>query len=274
MRIFLAFTALMLALGCGRRPDDGSTTSPEATGDASPMDLPHVVFTSESLSIDRLEVPTPPPVTASSRPSPAILESDDPRVVSIDALGRLVAHAPGSVKIRAAGRAQAVLRVRVSVPSAIRIEPAKLALVPRGSAPLVVLGDDGRPLPLEAVRWKTSAPGAVVVVGGTAHALGPPGSYELRAEVGQAEAVLPVTVNEGGSPIVVVPVRVLVKRGDLTLLRASNSLGPVQAEWTSDDPRVLSAVGQGLFQGMKPGRAKACARTERSVACSEVEVRR
>jgi hypothetical protein len=66
-------------------------------GSAAPAAL--VVFTARSLRVDRLESPIALPVTVGSQPSPALILSSDPSLVSIGEDGTLLAHRAGSAQL-------------------------------------------------------------------------------------------------------------------------------------------------------------------------------
>jgi hypothetical protein len=95
--LLAAVGLLAASLGaCGDRPppEAGGEAAAKVAGATSAPAEAFVVFTSSSLTIDRLEVPVPVPATVGSTPSPLTLSSDAPEVVSVDASGALVGHNP------------------------------------------------------------------------------------------------------------------------------------------------------------------------------------
>ncbi len=269
MRIVVVAAIAALGMACGRR-DEGGAGAPRAQ--ASAMDEPHVVFTRSALTIDRLEVLVPAPVTAPSQPSPATLASDAPGVVSIDDHGRLVAHSRGRAVIRATGGGGGTLAVDVVLPELLEADPPRVVLAPGGSVGIFVRDEGGRQLPESAVVWDTSAPNAVVVSRGNVHAFSTLGQFEVTARVGDVRVAVPVLVSAGGEKFEVTPGRATLKQGEVALFRVTGPSGPATAEWRSDRPRVLSAVGQGLFQALGAGSAQACARVGARKVCAHVEV--
>jgi hypothetical protein len=146
------------AIGCQEPPRPQQAGQGERLANApaageSAVDRPHVVFSRRSLVIARLGVPTVPPVSVPSRPSPETMRSDDPATVRIDESGALVGLRPGRTTIRTLHGEGSSLEVEVRAPQAIRVEPQRLVLEPERAGMLEVFdADSGEKLPPEGVK--------------------------------------------------------------------------------------------------------------------------
>jgi hypothetical protein len=223
--------------------------------------------------IDRLEEARELPVAVGSRPSPATVASSDESVVSITPDGRALAHRNGTAVLSVRRGSGPVLTVLVRAVTSIAVDPPTLALAPGNEARLRVLTETGDELPGSAVEWATDAPAALLLRGGLVKAFAP-GTHTVRVRYGGAEATIPVTVTAQGGRLRVNPPHALLQRGEVALFLAETGQVGTRAEWSSSQPGVLRAVGDGLFEAVRAGKARACARAMGLDGCADVEVRR
>jgi len=94
----------LMAAGCQEPPPEAwaqGAPSPQVAEVQRQLAIPFVVFASPALELARLGEPVDAPVTVGSRPSPEVMWSDAPGVVSVEADGRLVAHREGRARVSA-----------------------------------------------------------------------------------------------------------------------------------------------------------------------------
>jgi len=100
-----AAVVLVLAVaGCQETPPEAwaqGAPSPQIAEVQRQLASPFVVFAKPALELARLGVPEDAPVTVGSRPSPEVMWSDAPGVVSVEPDGRLLAHREGQARITA-----------------------------------------------------------------------------------------------------------------------------------------------------------------------------
>jgi hypothetical protein len=264
MRRLVIAGGLAVVLACESRAPAGGTEGPRAAG---------VDFSKREMVIDRLAEPRRLPVAVGSRPGPETIATSDASVVSILADGRVVAHRNGVAVLSVRGGSGADLHVLVRAVGALAVEPAALTLRPGNETRLRLLADGGMEVPGEAVEWTTDAPSAVLVRGGRLKVFAP-GVHVVRARYGGAEATTRVTVSVGGQGLRVNPAHALLHRGEVAVFLAETGQVGTRAEWTSSRPSVLRAAGDGLFEAVGAGRARACARAMGLEGCADVEVRR
>jgi hypothetical protein len=230
-----------------------------------------VVFRERLIVLTDLETPVLAPVTIGSRPTVENITSDAPDVVSVNAGGNVVAHRAGVARIRAAGTGSTI-EVQVVAPRTLRIEPSEVLLVEGGTWRVRVIGD-GATLPLEAVRWTTSAAEIAfwreegVTAGETS------GEATLTATVGRVSARARVRVSPRPAVAFVIrPDRASLHRGEVLSYQAMTRRGPLDAEWSTTDDRVLAQLQDNLFTAINPGKATLCARAAKRSTCMEVSV--
>ena len=268
--VLLLVAALVACDASRERPTAFDQNAPAAG--TSEVDRPHVVYTRKSLLLERVGVPTPTPVSTPSQPSQTTMQSDDPSTVAVDGAGMLVGMRPGSTVVRAVGGGSELL-VTVLGAQALRVEPEQLELEPGAEARVRVVHEAGAEVPAEAVRWVMTPGTPVGVVKGLVLSTGTAGQFEVTAEAGGARVVLPVRVGlSGGARLTVSPPRARLRRGQVSAFQLLSARGGVRAEWSSSEPGVLVAMGGGMFQAVKAGRARVCASALDRVSCSDVEV--
>ncbi len=267
------------AIGCQEpsRPQQAGQGQRLANAPAageSAVDRPHVVFSQRSLVIARLGVPTVPPVSVPSRPSPETMRSDDPATVRVHESGTLVGLRPGRTTIRTLHGEGSSLEVEVRAPRTIRVEPQRLDLEPERAGALDIFdADSGERLPPEAAQWVSDAPRRATVIGGRVQAGSEMGPASVSVRFGDAEGRALVLVRgAAGGSLSVNPARARLRAGEVRAFQAFNRSGPVSAEWTSSDRRVAAPLQAGLFHARSAGRANICATALGRRACSSVEV--
>lgn len=266
--------ALLFAGGCSPTgTQTGSAGSADGT-DAAGSSRPFVVFQGTRVTLDRLEVPTPPPVAAGSQAGPETMVSDDPTVVSVSPAGDLVAHRNGLTTIRTRHGEGSMLIVEVAEVAAIRLVPESLELRPGQEVRIQVVTADGKPVPPDGVQWGTSAPRRAHVLGGKVIAGGEPGVAKVLARVGGRVAEAEVVVREGTARrLVVAPPQARLRPGGVKLFQARGAFGPVAAAWRSSNEAVIAPMQGGLFLARAAGVAEVCAVALDSTRCARVEVR-
>lgn len=263
---WLGMTVLLASLGamaaCGSRGD--SVTSARNAPTAP------VEFAQSGLVIDRLGQPVMLPVVVGSRPSPETIYSSDDNVVTVNDDGSVQAHRNGAVEIRTRGGKSRVLSVLVRSVSSIRIVPVSSTTRPGEEVRLRVMAGAGEDeIPPQAVVWSTSAPGIGLIRDGVLRAW-KPGSLRVRAQYGAAEAFADAEV-QTPSVARIDPPSARLRIGELRFFRLE-PVGRTTANWNSTKAAVLASRGEGLFQAVGIGRARACGGLPGQEVCSDVEV--
>jgi hypothetical protein len=256
--VVLSLSALSF-MACQSADAPAQTAAPEA---------PFAAFYLSTMVVDRLETPVAPPYAAGSTRSGPLLTSSDPKVVTVDSAGNLVGHRNGQATIRTSGGSS--LSVVVQAVSAIRIEPGQLNLRP-GEKKQIQLLADGTMVAAEAVHWTTTDPNIATAEGLTIAGGKMEGAVLVNASVGDATAVVEVTVTALAALLKIEPSRATVTVGATQQLRLSGSPGSNE-RWQSSNPAVLFPLRDGLFLARATGSAQACAVRGLEKVCANVNV--
>jgi len=260
MKCVRKFTVVALLLLARCAPSESSPGGPNEV----------LVFRERSMVIDRFEQPTPTPVTVGSVVRGDLLKSDSPAIVTIDPAGNLLAHQNGHAVVQSV-RSGSRLEVEVRATGRLSLEPAVLSLSKGKTADLVVLAD-GSVVPASAVTWLTSNPATAAVEGGHVAAGIQPGSAEIVARYGGAEASATVVVEaDPQTQVLVSAPQPRLSEGAVTQLRLTAPAGATVL-WTSSNENVLTSVGSGIFHAKLPGRSLACAKVLERSSCASIRV--
>lgn len=211
--------------------------------------------------------------------------SSAPLVASVDGSGRVTALKSGEATITAtAGKAAGAAKVLVSIPAALTLAPATLALKSGDSAALElkVVDDAGKPIPSpKNVAWSSSDTAVASVANGRVIAAGG-GTAVVTAALGAVKAEVPVTVKlPEFAKLSLKPARLVLKRagdsGTLTataLDRKRKPVAGVAVAWKSSAPRVANVGADGTVVALRRGKAKITATAGRKSASALVTVKR
>ena len=260
------------ALACGReRPGSGD---PVAEGAAQPTDRPFVVFSTRSLTIDRVGTTVAVPAIVGSTVSPAMLESTAPDVVVVTEAGNLWAVGEGHATLRVRDHSGQRIEVEVRSVESLAIIPEILELAPGDEVQLALVSGD-RAIPLDARRasWASSAPPTAIAIEGRIQAGATPGLSIITAEVGGLAARASVFV-KASQPlkISVQPDKPNVRVGEIVTFGLS-PLGQAQMDrWSAKAAGILHQTGPSSFVGLAAGKTAVCAETTAKTACTVVTV--
>lgn len=269
LALLLSMALLACESGARERADAVEAAQPRPI----PADRPFVVFSKTHVVLDRLEIPTPPPVSVGSRPGPDTLLSDDPTLVGIAPDGQLVAHRNGRTAIRTLHGEGSLLVVEVAEVNGIRLKPDRMELRPGQGTAIRVLAADGSVLPPHAVQWGTTSPRRALVLGDKVIAGSEAGTAKVVARYGSQVAEAEVVVrSRSPKGMVVVPASARLRPGAVQNFQASGRSGPVPVRWRSSNAGVVAPMQGGLFLARAAGVAEVCAVTADSTKCATVEV--
>ncbi len=258
-------------LSCSRSRDEGS---PEMAAEG-PVRTPFVLFSAESLVIDRLGAPVPVPVAVGSTPSPQTIASDAPDVVSVGPDGSLLGHRNGRATLTARGGLGSVLVVQVLAASTVAISPRELELRAFDHAQLRLFAEDGgEEIPGAAAQWFSDAPGVTLVKAGRVEAFAP-GRAVVTAVYGGVSAKAMVHVKGGKGPTLAIsPERPALRVGEIITFDVRSERGRAHAALKGSAPEILQQSGPATFVAKASGRAVVCASAGGREACTPVVVRR
>lgn len=262
LKVAVLIAAFALTTGCGSRggPDRHGSNPPTAP----------VEFTESALVIDRLGEPVALPVVVGSKPSRENIQSTDEGVVTVNEDGTVQGIRNGTAELRTRGGRSRVLTILIRSVSAIRIVPSNAALRPGEELRLRVMSEGGSDeVPVSAVLWSTDAPAIGFVHSGVLQAW-KPGKLRLRAQYGGAEAFAEAVI-QGPALVKIDPPRARLSVGEVRFFRVEPRVEGA-GEWSSTRSTVLASRGDGLFQAVGIGRAKACNASTSQQVCSDVEV--
>lgn len=166
-----------------REPSVPATTG---GGVETPAPDRFVVFARDRLTISRLGVPVPPPVTVGSSPSAEHLASDNPDVVMVTDSGELVARRNGTARVLNLAKPGDALVVDVADSALVKLDPEALILEPGQSGTLRLRSDDSSEISAAAAEWASDAPTLARVVEGRVEAGSRPGAAWISATYGDA----------------------------------------------------------------------------------------
>lgn len=267
----LVSAACALIAGCESQPqpairDAASGQSPQRRGKA------FVVFAVPDFVIDRTAVPILPPMTPGSELSPTTAFSEAPDIVSVDPSGALVGRRNGRALVRAVDTGS-VLRVLVAAVESIRIVPDRVRLEPRAQTRLRLIASDGTEIPAGAATWATSSSEVATVWKGLVHAGRAERTAVLTATYGDRSTTVEIEVVAASVPVFAVrPARARFRVGSMLSFDALSQAGPIDALWSTSNPRVATRMAGALFRGESPGTASVCATAGARRACTNVEV--
>ncbi len=174
---------------------------------------PVVVFTRDRIAIDQLDTAVHPPVTVGSQPSPAMLASDAPDVVTVAPDGGLVAHRAGTAIVRSVNGGQLTVDVRPI--AKLAIDPPRIQIRPGGELVLrLVDPSSGSEIPAGAAQWLTRSPEIAAVDAGLVRAGRRAGTTQIMARYGGRSVIAVVVVagkRDGHEPS---SAKAIDKRGD------------------------------------------------------------
>lgn len=198
---------------------------------------------------------------------PITWSSNNERVATVSASGRVTALAPGGAIISATSEGKstpASVTVTAIPVASIEVQPPSLNLIDGQTAQLQAqpMDADGKPLIARVVLWFTNNAAVATVTSEGLVTAQAPGTATITATSEGKSAATSVTVNPPSPNVVVLtPAQLLVEQGSMAQLSAQvldnlgRDLPNSTVTYSSSNTAIATVSASGLVTGVGPGKA-------------------